>query len=154
MRSIILLFGAVCPKFCSYFFNFVNFNNRYNNMLSAPRMQSRYGSTEAINVNGTEISPLTTWDSKITTVLGMLGGVGHLVAEGLRSESDPLFAKKLVQRDQDAYARFVSVVSREHSRVFGEGTGFVSGDHLPYLTPQHKVPTTELSDWEAPCGTK
>jgi len=39
----------------------------YNNMLQGPRMQSAFGSTEAINVNGTEISPITTWDSKITT---------------------------------------------------------------------------------------
>ncbi len=29
-------------------------------------MQGPFGSTEAVNRNGTEISPLTTWDSKIT----------------------------------------------------------------------------------------
>ncbi len=48
-------------------------------------MQGPYGSTEAINVNGTEISPLVTWDSKITTVLAMLGGVSNLVEDGLNS---------------------------------------------------------------------
>jgi len=48
-------------------------------------MQGPFGSTEAINVSGTEISPLVTWDSKITTVLAMLGGVSNLVEDGLNS---------------------------------------------------------------------
>ena len=38
----------------------------YHNMLIGPRMQGPYGSTESVNRNGTEICPLTTWDSKIT----------------------------------------------------------------------------------------
>ncbi len=63
----------------------------YHNMISGPKMQGSsfswplfamlcsnlhigpHGSTEAILVNGTEISPLLTWDTKITTVLAMLG---------------------------------------------------------------------------------
>ena len=39
----------------------------YHNMLLGPRMQGPFGSTEAVLLNGTEISPLTTWDSKITS---------------------------------------------------------------------------------------
>ena len=55
----------------------------YNHNLDAPRMQSCYGSVEAINRNGTEISPLLTWDAKITNILAMLGGIGEIVKEGL-----------------------------------------------------------------------
>jgi len=62
----------------------------YHNMLKGPKMQGQYlnyfffdtwrhfwhllplkgplGSTEGINNIGTEISPVTTWDTKITTV--------------------------------------------------------------------------------------
>ncbi|GAM20468.1 hypothetical protein SAMD00019534_036430, partial [Acytostelium subglobosum LB1] len=36
----------------------------YYNMISAPAMQNQYGSTEAGNNQGSEISPLVTWDSK------------------------------------------------------------------------------------------
>jgi hypothetical protein len=115
-------------------------------MLSGPRMQSRYGSTEAINVNGTEISPLTTWDSKITTVLGMLGGIGNIVAKGLKHDKDPILTKV------SAYDRFVSVVKREHELVFGEGTGFLSGDDVPFQAPGVKVPSDQLADWANPCG--
>lgn len=102
-------------------------------------MQSQYGSTEAINANGTEISPLTTWDSKITTVLAMLGGVGDIVERGLRREPDAAYGT--------AYGRFVYVVNREHERVFGS-VEKVLGDEYPYMTPAVAVPTTELSDWE------
>jgi hypothetical protein len=117
-------------------------------MLTGPRMQSRYGSTEAINVNGTEICPLTTWDSKITTVLAMMGGVGPIVARGLRGEVDPLNPSSGVS----AYDRFVHVVAREHELVFGAGTGFQSGDTVGYQRPGVAVPRNALSDWAHPCG--
>lgn len=44
----------------------------YNELLKAPKMQGPLGSTEAINTKGTKISPVVTWDSKITTVLAMV----------------------------------------------------------------------------------
>ncbi len=116
----------------------------YNNMLRGPRMQSQYGSTEAINANGTEISPLTTWDSKITTVLAMLGGVGPLVGEALRQEADALHG--------DAYRRFVHVVEREHARVFGSSsTETLPGWDVEFRLPTVSVPTTSLSDWTLDC---
>ncbi len=119
-------------------------------MLSAPRMQSRFGSTEAVNVNGTMICPLTTWDSKITTVLAMLGGVGPLVGEGLRKEKDALrsAAKGSVVT---SYEVFVDVVNREHQRVFGAGTGFVGHD-VSLQLPRVRVPSDQLVDWTNPCG--
>lgn len=115
-------------------------------MLSGPRMQSRYGSTEAINTNGTMISPLTTWDSKITTVLAMLGGVGQLVGDSLKTEVDMVQQKMGKQRS--SYAAFVEVVAREHQRVFGEG--FV-GDDVPFKLPSASIPTDALTDWDVAC---
>ncbi len=112
----------------------------YNNMLRASRMQSCYGSTEAINVNGTEICPLTTWDSKITTVLGMLGGVGNLVAQKLKREIDGTY--------ESSFDRFVYVVNREYSKVFGNDV--LPGSDIPIQLPQKQVPTV-LSDWKLSC---
>lgn len=112
----------------------------YNNMIRAPRMQSSYGSTEAINVNGTEICPLTTWDSKVTTVLAMLGGIGPLVKEGLKEEKDNTHG--------NSYNRFVYIVSREHRLLFGES--YLPGEDLPLHLPLIEVPQV-LSDWKLSC---
>jgi len=128
----------------------------YGNMLSAPRMQSTYGSTEAVAVNGTMISPLTTWDSKITTVLALLGGVVDLVRQGLRGIPDaPHFTP--VQRmaaaaagggvghgpGHSAYDRFAEVIYREHQRVFGDDVS----TSIPFALPTTPVPSI-LSDWD------
>jgi hypothetical protein len=123
----------------------------YNNMLQGPRMQSKYGSTEAINVNGTEISPITTWDSKITTVLGMLGGVGPVVQKALMLEED-VRATQSAPEDlsfRSSYARFVYVVKREHELLFG--TEPLPGEDFPLQLPSTPVPSDQLSDWTLAC---
>jgi hypothetical protein len=123
----------------------------YNNMLQGPRMQSKYGSTEAINVNGTEISPITTWDSKITTVLGMLGGVGPVVQKALMLEEDVRAAQSTPadQSFRSSYARFVYVVKREHELLFG--TEPLPGEDFPLQLPSTPVPSDQLSDWTLAC---
>lgn len=55
----------------------------YQHMLNYTAMQGPLGSTEAFNVNGTMISPVLTWDSKITSFAAMIGGVTDLVETGL-----------------------------------------------------------------------
>lgn len=117
----------------------------YDNMLDGPRMQGKYGSTEAINANGTEISPVVTWDSKITTVLAMLGGVGELVKEGLLQEKD-----KTKGGYASLYHRFVAVVNREYELAFG-GIEQVLGSEVEWALPSSRVPSTELSDWKLDC---
>lgn len=128
----------------------------YNNMLRGPRMQSKFGSTEAINVNGTEISPLTTWDSKITTVLGMLGGVGPIVEKALMRETDIASANSFTNGNQDvqltfasSHERFVYIVKREHELLFG--TDPLPGEDFPLMVPPIAVPNDQLSDWELSC---
>lgn len=64
-----------------------------------------YGSTESTRVDGELVSALVTWDSKITTVVALLGGVGDLVRDKLKKDGkynefisitevrDPLFLR-------------------------------------------------------------
>lgn len=54
------------------------------NMLQGKKMQNVYGTTESERVDGEGVSSFVSWDSKITTVVALLGGVGDLVREGLR----------------------------------------------------------------------
>lgn len=45
-----------------------------------------YGSTESTRVDGKLVSALVTWDSKITTVVALLGGVGDLVRPKMKRD--------------------------------------------------------------------
>jgi len=121
-------------------------------------MQGPYGSTEAAAINGTEISPLTTWDSKITTVLGMLGGVSDLVGQALAGMPGDVrafagrswrfhdaAAMAAAGPGRSAYDRFMEVVAREHERVFGGPWG-LAGVGTPFAVPTVDIPAV-LPDW-------
>jgi len=102
----------------------------YNMMLQGSSMQGPLGSTEATNVEGTMISPVVTWDSKITSVVAMLNGVSDIVQRGLI-------------RDK-TFARFASVIEREWSRVFPE----MKGEEIPLALPAASIPhTPQLGDF-------
>lgn len=58
----------------------------YWNMIEGKKMQNPYGTTESERVDGTAVSSFVSWDSKITTVVSLLGGVSDLVREGLKKE--------------------------------------------------------------------
>jgi hypothetical protein len=45
-----------------------------------------YGSTESTRVDGTGVSALLTWDSKITTVNAILGGVTDFVRQKMKAD--------------------------------------------------------------------
>jgi hypothetical protein len=96
----------------------------YHNMISGPAGQTLYGSIEALLVNGTEISPMTTWDSKITTVIGMMGGLSDLVARKMQGDS--------------IYEPFVEKIDFEWGLVFGNITDEGVGYALPKTTIPHK----------------
>jgi hypothetical protein len=55
----------------------------YHNMISAPGGQNKFGSTEAVSMYGDSVSPMVTWDAKMTTVLSILGGLSDQVARKL-----------------------------------------------------------------------
>lgn len=50
-------------------------------MLLAPSGQTIYGSLEATNVSGSNISPMLTWDTKITNLLAMLNGTVDIIRD-------------------------------------------------------------------------
>jgi len=77
----------------------------YHNMLIGKGMQNSYGSTESTKRDGSAISAFVSWDSKITTVNGILGGTGQIV-------------KGKMQRD-GIYDEFCSRIGDEYGRVFG-----------------------------------
>lgn len=49
----------------------------WKDMVDGKKMQNPYGSTESARTDGTAISSFVSWDSKITTVNAILGGVGE-----------------------------------------------------------------------------
>lgn len=101
----------------------------YNLMLNGSSMQGPLGSTEAIDVNATMISPVATWDSKITTVVAMVGGVADLVQAGMIRDG--------------TYARFAEVINREWSKVFPT----LQGENIPLALPTVTLPRTSMGDF-------
>jgi hypothetical protein len=53
-------------------------------MLISPAAQTKYGSLEGTGLNGTLISPMMTWDTKITTVLALLNGTKDIIERYLK----------------------------------------------------------------------
>lgn len=94
----------------------------YHNMLIGSKMQNPYGSTESVTVDGKRICPLVTWDSKITSLIAMLGGVGHLSARQLKKDGK--------------YELFYNRVNEEWSRVFTN----IRGEELEFALPTVAVP--------------
>lgn len=56
------------------------------NMVMGKKMQNPYGSTESERVDGTAVSSFVSWDSKITTVAALLGGVQDLVRDKMKKD--------------------------------------------------------------------
>ena len=106
----------------------------YKLMLDGPAMQGPLGSTESCNVTGTAISPVVTYDSKITTFLSMLGGLQDINA-------------KILQK-QGMFGRFYQVVTTEWSRVFP----VLYGEDLDFQLPTATIPAN-YADFST-CTTK
>ena len=52
-------------------------------MIQGPKGQSILGTIEALNITGSGVSPLGTWDTKITNVVALLGGTWETNAKAL-----------------------------------------------------------------------
>lgn len=92
-------------------------------MIMTKKGQNCYGTTEAFNITGTDISPLTTWDSKITTLAATTGGLAE--------------TNRRILRRMGKLETFVSIVESEWSRVF---TLPLSGEELEFMLPAVAVP--------------
>lgn len=97
----------------------------YLNMLQGPAMQNIYGSTESTNIDGLTISPVITWDSKVTTIVAMLSS--HLTD----------ISRQILQQDQ-IYQRFYNITEYEWSLVFGLKP--LLGEDLPWSLPSVQIP--------------
>lgn len=104
----------------------------WKNMIDGKGMQNPYGSTESERVDGSGISSFVSWDSKITTVTAILGGVINFVRDKLRREG--------------FYDEFLRVTQREHELVFKAA---LDGEDLDLCLPNAGVPTTHLEDYES-----
>lgn len=101
----------------------------YHLMISGGHMQGPFGSTEAININATAISPVLTWDSKITTVLAIMGGLSPITRE--------------VLKETKMYDRFTAVIQREWNRAFP----VLHGENLSFALPTASLPGPGLGDF-------
>lgn len=121
----------------------------WHNMAVAKRMQSEcsislplrylstnsnpdlYGSSESTRVDGTATSAFVSWDSKVTTINGLLGGVTSLVRAKMQSDG--------------VYDTFLQVAASEHEHIFGKAP--LEGSDAPFCLPQASVPDTGLEDF-------
>ncbi|MBI4372266.1 MAG: DUF89 family protein, partial [Candidatus Omnitrophica bacterium] len=101
----------------------------YDLMLDGPRMQGPHGSIESIDIKGTAIAPLLTWDAKITTDVALVGGITDETAAALKKDG--------------RYQRFFDLVDREYSRAFPR----LEGEDLPFAEPTAVIPMT-LGDFQ------
>lgn len=99
----------------------------WKNMIDGKGMQNPYGSTESERIDGSAISSFVSWDSKITTVSAILGGVVDLVRSKMKKDS--------------VYDDFIEITSREYDLVFGEG---LIGEDVEICLPNVVVPDTGL----------
>lgn len=102
----------------------------YKNMIDGKGMQNLYGSTESERRDGTGISAFVSWDSKITTVIALLGGVGD-------------FTRAKMKKD-GIYKEFVAITQREYGRVFGER---LKGENVKLCLPEFKMPVANVTDF-------
>ena len=89
----------------------------------------REGSTESIRRDGTGVSAFVSWDSKVTTDVALLGGVGSFVKTGLMREG--------------LYKDFVNVLEREYGRVFKH----LAGEDVKLCLPEFQVPEANVTDF-------
>lgn len=90
-------------------------------MLVSPAGQTKYGSVEAVNVTGANVSPMLTWDTKITNVLAILGGTTEIVRDYLKGKG--------------LLTRFVNRVETEYSLAFR----YVVGGEVELVGPRWRV---------------
>ncbi|CAM1502473.1 Fc.00g044570.m01.CDS01 [Cosmosporella sp. VM-42] len=103
----------------------------WRDMIVGKKMQNPYGSTESTRIDGEGVSALVTWDSKVTTVVALLGGVTDLVRERMKADG--------------IYEDFIKIAHREYSLVFDE----LKGEDVELCLPKENVPDGGLKDFTA-----
>uniref|UniRef100_A0A8H7K666 Endo-beta-1,2-glucanase SGL domain-containing protein n=1 Tax=Bionectria ochroleuca TaxID=29856 RepID=A0A8H7K666_BIOOC len=101
----------------------------WRNMVAGKKMQNPYGSTESTRVDGEGVSALLTWDSKVLTVVSILGGVGDLARERMQADG--------------VYDEFIRIAEREYSMAFGD----LKGEDIELCLPNVQIPDRGLKDF-------
>ncbi|KAH7041217.1 putative GPI anchored protein [Microdochium trichocladiopsis] len=102
----------------------------WRNMVVAKKMQNKYGSTEGARIDGTGVSAIVTWDSKVLTVVSLLGGVTDLVRDKMKAEN--------------VYQDFLRITKTEYGRIFD---GPLEGENVKLCLPKISIPDAELEDF-------
>lgn len=103
----------------------------YLNMLQGTKMQGVHGSTESTNITGTAICPVVTWDSKITTLVSICGGISTFTSRYMK--------------ERGIYERFYNVIEIEWTRVFGNGPFPGSDISFDVLRPPLPIPQNMIN---------
>ncbi|KAG5941419.1 hypothetical protein E4U53_007411 [Claviceps sorghi] len=103
-------------------------------MLIRAKLSDCFGSTESTRVDGKSVSALVTWDSKVLTVVALLGGVGG-------------FARRKMKKD-GIYDEFLAITKREYGRVLKS----IQGEDVGLCLPKASVPDAGLKDFTQ-CST-
>ncbi|ORY25727.1 putative GPI anchored protein [Naematelia encephala] len=100
------------------------------NMLLGKGMQNPYGSTESTSRDGSDISAFVSWDSKVTTVVGLLGGVSRLVRDKMKTDG--------------VYDSFRQRLGEEYGRGFPDG---LLGENVDLCWPADQIPNGGAMDF-------
>jgi len=102
-------------------------------MLGRPRMQSVLGSVESSKAFGDpQVAAYTSWDTKVTSDLAALGGVGALIRSKLQSE--PAKLARFTALVQELYAPYFPTLEGEDT-PFAEPPGLAQSDDLASSSP-------------------
>ncbi|KAJ6234033.1 hypothetical protein M0813_00667 [Anaeramoeba flamelloides] len=98
-------------------------------MLSGYKMQSQYGSVEAIDLKGQNIANTLTWDAKITTLVALNGGIYGIVSEKMAKDG--------------IYQAFIKRIQLEYSRILGDKGQNIVGENIPFSYPKSFFTNTD-----------
>jgi hypothetical protein len=110
-----------------------------------------YGSSESTRVDGTAMSSFVSWDSKITTVNALLGGVSDLVRQKMKTDGiyDDFISVTQVRSDAleprtaSIKSLWLTYFKREYGAVFEN----LKGEDISLCLPSKRVPDEGLVDY-------
>lgn len=93
-------------------------------MISGPAGQTLYGFAEAMNVDGSMVTPFARWSTKAHTSLAILGGVSDIVAAKLKSTGH--------------YDKFIQSIDKQLGSVMPQS--LLQGSEIDFALPEVEIP--------------
>lgn len=104
-------------------------------MMLIRKAQNCFGTTESFNIDGTMVAPLTTWDSKITTLAAVLGGLADTNAKYLNQTG--------------LLDQFVNIIEAEWSKKFPLP---LAGENIEFFGPHSRDAVPDILDDFTTCN--